>query len=287
QQPGTGRKARRQRRRQRQAAAAAGSNQAQNQASSHLEVDQDDDLNDEAVMNTLTNAFGGVYTSPQEEAEHAARKKLDAAKKALPTRPVEDDDDEEKDNEDEEEEDEEDEEDEDEDEDEEEDENLWEQAAEALNEPQETKQQHQSQKHHPQETDESEQDEEMEQEPQQQEEDETMEDIQEELIEDEEEPQPDPELVRKSQVELQEIRTDLDNLAHELQQIVSGVIPNKKRVLLTEENLTKAMLRIDSVESGGDESIRKQRKELIGRAEQILEKVDEFKRRTKISVQHR
>ncbi|KAK3843503.1 MAG: hypothetical protein J3R72DRAFT_474089 [Linnemannia gamsii] len=128
-------------------------------------------------------------------------------------------------------------------------------------------------------------DEEMEQEPEQQEEDETMEDNQEE--EEEEEPQPDPELVRKSQAELQEIRTSLDNLAHELQQIVSGVITNKKHILMTEENLTKAMLKIDSVESGGDTSIRKQRKELIGRAEQILEKVDEFKRRAKISVQRR
>ncbi|OAQ27984.1 hypothetical protein K457DRAFT_600847 [Linnemannia elongata AG-77] len=101
--------------------------------------------------------------------------------------------------------------------------------------------------------------------------------------EEDEELQPDPELIRKSQAELQEIRTNLDNLAHELQQIESGVIANKKQVLMTEENLTKAMLKIDSVESGGDVSIRNQRKELIGRAEQILEKVDDFKRRTKIS----
>ncbi|KAH7044957.1 hypothetical protein BKA57DRAFT_468293 [Linnemannia elongata] len=118
-----------------------------------------------------------------------------------------------------------------------------------------------------------------------QEDDETMEDNTAQYEEDEE-LQPDPELIRKSQAELQEIRTNLDNLAHELQQIESGVIANKKQVLMTEENLTKAMLKIDSVESGGDVSIRNQRKELIGRAEQILEKVDDFKRRTKISIPH-
>lgn len=289
QQPGTGRKACRQRRRQRQASAAATAGQTQGQTQS--KNGQDDDLDDEAVMNILTNAFDGVYTTPEEEAERAARKNLEAAKKKLPVPPpAESEDDEEE---------------EDEDEEEEGDEDVWEQAAQALNQPSaaEKQQQHRQQQQQKyqqrlqehnqrlqqQKMVESDRDEEMEQEEgNPQEDDETMEDnttTQDE--EDEEELQPDPELICKSQAELQEIRTSLGNLAHELQQIESGVIPNKKQVLMTEENLTKAMLTIDSVESGGDESIRKQRKELIGRAEQILEKVDDFKRRTKISVPHR
>ncbi|KAG0209906.1 hypothetical protein BGX28_009873 [Mortierella sp. GBA30] len=99
--------------------------------------------------------------------------------------------------------------------------------------------------------------------------------------------QPDPELLRKSLAELQEIESDLHDLSQELDKILSGEISNKKRILMTEENLTKAMLRIDSVESGGDDSIRKQRKGLIDETERLLEKVDEFKRRTKTTVVHR
>lgn len=99
---------------------------------------------------------------------------------------------------------------------------------------------------------------------------------------DEEEPiQPDPEQQQKSLVELHEIERNLQELSQELQKILSGEITNKKHILHTEENLTKAMLRIDAVESGGDDSVRKQRKGLIDKAERLLEKVDEYKHRTK------
>ncbi|KAK3811142.1 MAG: hypothetical protein J3Q66DRAFT_351127 [Benniella sp.] len=101
----------------------------------------------------------------------------------------------------------------------------------------------------------------------------------------EEDPLPcDKELQQKSQAELQQIDTSLGELSHELDEILAGQISNRKQILMTEENLTKAMLKIDAVESGGDDGIRKKRKELINRAEQLLAKVDEFKRRTKTSA---
>jgi len=93
--------------------------------------------------------------------------------------------------------------------------------------------------------------------------------------------QPDPEQQQKSLVELHEIGRNLQELSQELHKILSGEITNKKHILQTEENLTKAMLRIDAVESGGDDSVRKQRKGLIDKAERLLEKVDEYKHRTK------
>ncbi|CAO3565678.1 unnamed protein product [Mortierella alpina] len=93
--------------------------------------------------------------------------------------------------------------------------------------------------------------------------------------------QPDPEQQQKSLVELHEIERNLQELSQELHKILSGEITNKKHILQTEENLTKAMLRIDAVESGGDNSVRKQRKGLIDKAERLLEKVDEYKHRTK------
>ncbi|KAF9201453.1 hypothetical protein BGZ49_008307 [Haplosporangium sp. Z 27] len=94
----------------------------------------------------------------------------------------------------------------------------------------------------------------------------------------------DRELQQKSSVELEQIELNLDELSKELNSILSGEISNKKRILLTEENLTKAMLKIDAVESGGDSTIRQKRKELINRVEGLLVKVDEFKRLTKTSV---
>lgn len=94
----------------------------------------------------------------------------------------------------------------------------------------------------------------------------------------------DRELQQKSQVDLQQIESSLSELSQELDQILAGQISNKKQILMTEENLTKAMLKIDAVESGGDDAIRKKRKELINRAEQLLVKVDEFKRKTKTSA---
>ncbi|KAF9966756.1 hypothetical protein BGZ70_001370 [Mortierella alpina] len=93
--------------------------------------------------------------------------------------------------------------------------------------------------------------------------------------------QPDPEQQQRSLEELHEIECNLQELSQELPKILSGEITNKKHILQTEENLTKAMLRIDAVESGGDDSVRRQRKGLIDKAERLLEKVDEYKHRTK------
>ncbi|KAF9963131.1 hypothetical protein BGZ65_005790 [Modicella reniformis] len=102
---------------------------------------------------------------------------------------------------------------------------------------------------------------------------------------DEEEQFPvDRELQRRRQADLSQIETSLKELSQELDQILAGQISNKKSILMTEENLTKAMLRIDAIESGGDSSIRKQRKDLINWAEKLLVKVDEFKRKTKTSA---
>ncbi|KAG9325025.1 hypothetical protein KVV02_001024 [Mortierella alpina] len=99
--------------------------------------------------------------------------------------------------------------------------------------------------------------------------------------------QPDPEQQQKSLVELHEIECSLQELSQELHKILSGEISNKRHILLTEENLTKAMLRIDAVESGGDDAVRKQRKGLIDKAERLLEKVDEYKHRTKTCALNR
>ncbi|KAF9187695.1 hypothetical protein BGZ51_001142 [Haplosporangium sp. Z 767] len=117
-------------------------------------------------------------------------------------------------------------------------------------------------------------------------EEEEAEDVGDDFAEDAEEDQmaPDLEQQQKSWSELSEIDSDLDKLSDELNQIVTGVIPNKKMILMTEENLIKVMLRVDSVESGGDDAIRKQRKALIAKTERLLAKVDEFKQRTKTSA---
>ncbi|KAG0005101.1 hypothetical protein BGZ80_008791 [Entomortierella chlamydospora] len=95
---------------------------------------------------------------------------------------------------------------------------------------------------------------------------------------------PDRELQQKSSAELEQIESSLEGLSNELDQIISGEITKKKQILFTEENLTKAMLKIDAVESGGDPSIRQKRKDLINQAEGLLEKVDEFKRLTNTSA---
>lgn len=136
------------------------------------------------------------------------------------------------------------------------------------------------------ETSEEEKEEEEEEEQQQEEEEEEQQQEKEDMDKDyseEEEMQPDPEVQARSNQELSEIRRNLEGLAEELDQILKGVL-NKKKILLTEENLTKAMIKIDAVDSGGDDSIRKQRKDLINRAESLLVKVDEFKHRTKTTV---
>lgn len=78
--------------------------------------------------------------------------------------------------------------------------------------------------------------------------------------------------------QLDAVESALNNLSSELQQIIAGTLTTKNQILATEENLTKAMLKIDAVESVGDSVIRHRRKELIKRSQDLLEQVDAFKR---------
>ncbi|KAF9374428.1 hypothetical protein CPC16_001315, partial [Podila verticillata] len=82
--------------------------------------------------------------------------------------------------------------------------------------------------------------------------------------------------------QLNAIESTLEYLYRELKEVIAGTVENKK-ILLTEENLTKAMIKIDAVESDGDLSIRKRRKELIKRSQNMLDLVDAFKNRDKKS----
>jgi hypothetical protein len=100
---------------------------------------------------------------------------------------------------------------------------------------------------------------------------------QEQTEEKEEKKQVDP--IQEKHSELNSIGTALDDLSRELDMILIGTIENKKQILMTEENLTKTMLRLDSVQSDGDISIRKHRKELIKKSQALLDLVDEFKSR--------
>ncbi|KAF9438338.1 hypothetical protein BGZ76_008621, partial [Entomortierella beljakovae] len=84
---------------------------------------------------------------------------------------------------------------------------------------------------------------------------------------------------QKKHSELNSINKSLEDLSHELDSIIAGTIENKKQILLTEENLTKTMLRLDSVQSDGDMSIRNHRKQLIKKSQDLLDLVDEFKAR--------
>ncbi|KAF9325419.1 hypothetical protein BG006_011102 [Podila minutissima] len=95
--------------------------------------------------------------------------------------------------------------------------------------------------------------------------------------EEEEQEQPHPQS-EKRHAELQAIEKNLDELEVELKQILTGQITKKKQILMTEEMLTKAMLKVDSIESEGDWSIRRRRKSLINRCESLLERVDGYKR---------
>ncbi|KAG0033284.1 hypothetical protein BGZ81_008869 [Podila clonocystis] len=95
--------------------------------------------------------------------------------------------------------------------------------------------------------------------------------------EEEEQEQPHPQS-EKRHAELQAIEKNLDELEFELEQILAGHTTKKKQILMTEEMLTKAMLKVDSIESEGDWSIRKRRKSLINRCESLLERVDGYKR---------
>ncbi|KAG0090082.1 hypothetical protein BGZ92_003721 [Podila epicladia] len=76
--------------------------------------------------------------------------------------------------------------------------------------------------------------------------------------------------------QLNDVETTLNNLSSELQQIIAGTITTKNQILATEENLTKAMFKIDAVESAGDGAIRRRRKELIQRSQELLQQLDAF-----------
>ncbi|KAF9299129.1 hypothetical protein BGZ91_010027, partial [Linnemannia elongata] len=89
--------------------------------------------------------------------------------------------------------------------------------------------------------------------------------------------------VEEKHTTLNQIAATLDDLSRELDEIVAGHVENKKQILQTEENLTKAMVRIDSVESDGEVSVRRRRKELIKKSQTLLDVVDEFKARSTAS----
>lgn len=83
--------------------------------------------------------------------------------------------------------------------------------------------------------------------------------------------------------ELNLIESSLDELSRELTHSLSiyEETDEVKRqvVLATEENVTKAMFKIDSVESDGDLSVRLRRKELIKKSQDLLETVDGYKKK--------
>ncbi|KAG0047791.1 hypothetical protein BGZ83_007225 [Gryganskiella cystojenkinii] len=81
--------------------------------------------------------------------------------------------------------------------------------------------------------------------------------------------------------ELNLIESTLDDLSRELNNIVASEEHEqaKKQVLHNEENVTRAMVKIDAVMSEGDLSVRARRKELIKKSQALLDLVDEFKNR--------
>ncbi|KAF9382541.1 hypothetical protein CPB97_007106 [Podila verticillata] len=83
--------------------------------------------------------------------------------------------------------------------------------------------------------------------------------------------------------ELNLIESSLDELSRELTHSLSiyEETDEVKRqvVLATEENVTKNMFKIDSVESDGDLSVRQRRKELIKKSQDLLETVDGYKKK--------
>ncbi|KAG0369637.1 hypothetical protein BGZ54_009369 [Gamsiella multidivaricata] len=80
------------------------------------------------------------------------------------------------------------------------------------------------------------------------------------------------------------IDSALDSFARDLSEALrsstassSTLEETKKTVLSAEENVSKAMFQIDSVESEGDLSVRQRRKELIKKSQDLLEIVDKYK----------
>ncbi|KAG0226775.1 hypothetical protein BGW42_003427 [Actinomortierella wolfii] len=77
--------------------------------------------------------------------------------------------------------------------------------------------------------------------------------------------------------ELNKIELALDDLSNLLDRVVQGLVENKRQIYQVEEDVTKTMIRIDSVESNGDQSIRKRRKELIKKSQNLLDAIDNHK----------
>ncbi|KAF9213469.1 hypothetical protein BGZ59_005313 [Podila verticillata] len=78
--------------------------------------------------------------------------------------------------------------------------------------------------------------------------------------------------------QLDSVESTLNNLSSELRQIIAGTLTIKNQILATEENLIRAMFKIDAVESARDSGIRHRRKEMIKRSQELLDEVDAFKR---------
>ncbi|KAK3811145.1 MAG: hypothetical protein J3Q66DRAFT_351132 [Benniella sp.] len=79
--------------------------------------------------------------------------------------------------------------------------------------------------------------------------------------------------------ELNTIESALDSFSRDLTDVLDNVVTesNKRIVLSAEENISKAMLQIDSVESDGNLSVRQRRKELIKKSQDMLDLVDTYK----------
>ncbi|KAF9409592.1 hypothetical protein BGZ94_001904 [Podila epigama] len=122
------------------------------------------------------------------------------------------------------------------------------------------------------EVDDEEEEKEEDEEEEEDKEDEEMSNLEDETTE------PDKEQIEKRHGELEAIGKQLDDLQTELEQILAGQCQKKKQILMTEEMITKAMIKVDSIESSGDVSIRQRRKGLITRCESLLEQVDGYKR---------
>jgi len=79
--------------------------------------------------------------------------------------------------------------------------------------------------------------------------------------------------------ELNMIESALDSFSRDLTDVLDNMVTesNKRIVLSAEENISKAMLQIDSIESDGNLSVRQRRKELIKKSQDMLDLVDTYK----------
>ncbi|KAG0005104.1 hypothetical protein BGZ79_006805 [Entomortierella chlamydospora] len=86
-------------------------------------------------------------------------------------------------------------------------------------------------------------------------------------------------VLQQKHSELNLIESALDSFSRDLTEALEGATSeeNKKVVLSAEDSVSKAMFRIDSVQSDGDLSVRQRRKELIKKSQDMLDLVDKFK----------